>query len=106
MNKVVLISLDALSETEFDRLKKLPNFKRFMDKGVYSKSSVSVYPTQTYTVHTSAITGNYPDKHGIYSNLFFQPFVKTKDKEWFWYRDQVTADTLYDAVKRQGGRVS
>ena len=106
MNKVVLISLDAVSETEFDRLAALPNFKRFIEKGVYSKGSISVYPTQTYTVHTSVITGNYPDKHGVYSNQFFQPFVKAREKEWFWYRHQVKCDTLYDAVKQNGGEVS
>jgi predicted AlkP superfamily pyrophosphatase or phosphodiesterase len=105
MRKVALISLDALSETEFDRLKKLKNFSRFIERGVYSKNLKSVYPTQTYTVHTSVITGNYPKNHGVYNNQYFQPFVKAQDKEWFWYRHQINSDTLYDAVRKQNGRV-
>lgn len=105
MKKVVLISLDALSETEFDRLKKLDNFSKFIENGAYSKGSVSVYPTQTYTVHTSVITGNYPDKHGIYNNQFFQPFVEDKNKEWFWYAHQVKTSTLYDEIRKNNGKV-
>lgn len=105
MKKVALISLDALSDTEFDKLKKLKNFSNFIKKGVYSSNSKSVYPTQTYTVHTSVITGNYPKNHGVYNNQYFQPFVKDKDKEWFWYRPQIKANTLYDAVREQKGKV-
>ena len=105
MKKVALISLDALSETEFVRLKDYKNFKRFMEHGVYSKNSVSVYPTQTYTVHTSVITGNYPDKHGVYNNRYFQPFIKDENKAWFWYRNQVKTHTLYDAVRANKGKV-
>ena len=100
--KVVLISLDALSDTEFDRLKKQDNFGRFIKDGAYSKNSLSVYPTQTYTVHTSVITGNYPDKHGVYNNQYLQPFVKGENKEWFWYRHQVKTNTLYDAIRQNG----
>ncbi|MBN2879586.1 MAG: alkaline phosphatase family protein [Clostridia bacterium] len=106
MKKTALISLDALSDTEFERLKNLKNFNRFFREGVYSKSSLSVYPTQTYTVHTSVITGNFPDKHGVYNNQYFQPFKPGKSKKWFWYRNQIKSDTLYDAVRRQKGKVS
>ncbi len=106
MKKTVLISLDALSETEFDRLKKLKNFSSFFKNGAFCKNSISVYPTQTYTVHTSVITGTYPDKHGIYNNQNFQPFVESKSKEWFWYRHQISTNTLYDAVRKQNGKVA
>lgn len=105
MKKVALISLDALSDTEFDRLKKLKNFSNFIKNGVYSSNSKSVYPTQTYTVHTSVITGNYPKNHGIYNNQYFQPFVSEEDKEWFWYRKQIKSNTIYDSVREQKGRV-
>jgi len=103
--KVVLISLDALSDTEFERLKKLDNFSKFIKKGAYSYNSISVYPTQTYTVHTSVITGDYPDKHGIYNNQYFQPFVESKDKEWFWYRHQIKTNTLYDVLRENKRKV-
>ncbi|MEX1376474.1 MAG: alkaline phosphatase family protein [Eubacteriales bacterium] len=103
--KLLIISLDALSDTEFDRLKRLKNFSRFIENGAYSKGSISVYPTQTYTVHASVITGCYPDVHGVYSNQFFQPFVPRKQKKWFWYRNQIKADTLYDAAAREGKKV-
>ena len=103
--KLLLVSLDALSETEFEKLRHMKNFSRFIEKGSYSKGMQSVYPTQTYTVHTSVITGCYPQKHFVYSNQFFQPFTDRKQREWFWYRHQIHGDTLYDAAAREGRRV-
>ena len=98
-SKVILLSVDALSTSEWEQIQCLPNFKRIMDNGTYSNQLISVYPTQTYTVHTTMVTGNYPDKHGIYNNHFLQPFVKAEKQAFFWYQHQIKSPTIYDLVK-------
>ncbi|WP_105616229.1 alkaline phosphatase family protein [Vallitalea okinawensis] len=104
MNKhVVMISVDALSNTEFDVLRDLPTFKTFIENGSYAKKVTSVYPSLTYTCHTSIITGTYPQKHGVYSNYIFDPY-KTKP-DWFWYSRDIQVKTLVDYVKEIGGSV-
>lgn len=100
---VIVISVDALSTTELDLIQTLPNFKKFFLEGAYAKSVTSVYPTITYTCHSSIITGTYPDKHGIFSNYKFQP---ERDKpDWFWFSKDIRVKTLVDYVKEKGGTV-
>ncbi|MBU4438369.1 MAG: alkaline phosphatase family protein [Firmicutes bacterium] len=54
----------------------------------------------TYVVHTTMVTGVYPDKHGIYHNNPFQPFVKEAEQRWFWYKKEIKAPAIYDALKK------
>lgn len=65
---IILISLDSVYEDDFERLSKMPIFNELIQRGAYSKEVTSVYPTLTYPIHTSIITGTYPNKHGIYHN--------------------------------------
>lgn len=106
MNKVVLISIDALGESEWDKIKKLKDFKNFIDNGIYCKNLLSIFPTLTYPVHTTIMTGVYPNKHGVIHNNPFQPFVPKKDMRWFWYGSDIKSPTIYDRVKQEGGRVA
>lgn len=104
MNKhVVMISVDAMSNTEFDVLKDLPTFKTFLEEGSYARKVTSVYPSLTYTCHTSIITGTYPQKHGVYSNYIYEPY-KTKP-DWFWYSKDIQVKTLVDYVNELGGTI-
>lgn len=96
---VIVISYDAFSEDNWDAAKKFPNLSRLMENGVFSTRLRSVYPTLTYVVHSTLVTGVYPDKHGITHNNPFQPFIKEKNREWYWYRDDVEVPTIYDAAK-------
>lgn len=100
---VIVISVDALSTTELDIIQSLPNFKKFFLEGAYAKSVTSVYPSITYTCHSSIITGTYPDKHGIFSNYKFQP--EKEEPDWFWYSKDIRVKTLVDYVKEKGGTI-
>lgn len=100
---IIMISVDALSQGEFNLIKNLPSFKEFVEEGAYAKKVYSVYPSLTYTCHTSILTGTYPAKHGIFSNYKFQPFKKEPD--WFWYAKDIQVETLVDLVKAQGGTI-
>ncbi len=67
--------VDAFSESDWESAKKLPNLSHLVETGASTRSLKSVFPTHTYTIHTSIVTGVYPDKHGILHNHPLQPFV-------------------------------
>jgi len=99
---VIVISLDALSESEWPLISSLPRLSEIMKKGSWSHELKSVFPTHTYTVHTTMVTGVHPDKHGIIQNHPFQPFVPLHNQEWYWYQRQVKAPTIYDLTRKHG----
>lgn len=100
---VVVISLDAVGETDIDFLRTLPTFKEFYKNAAFCDKVLGIYPTITYPSHSSIITGLYPRKHGIINNTQFQP--KRKSPDWMWYRSLIKGNTLYDEVKKRGGKV-
>lgn len=98
---LIVISYDAFSEDNWEHASKLPNMSRLINNGAFSTKLKSVYPTLTYVVHTTMVTGVYPDKHEIYHNNPLQPFVKEEEQDWFWYRKDIKVPTIYDAVKER-----
>ncbi|NMB42539.1 MAG: alkaline phosphatase family protein [Clostridiales bacterium] len=103
---VIFISYDAFSEDNWEKAKSLPNLSKLIKKGAYTNKLRSVYPTLTYVIHTTYVTGLYPDKHGISHNNPLQPFIPDKSKEWYWFRKSVKAPTIYDLAKEKGLRVA
>lgn len=99
---VIVISYDAFSEDNWEMAKSLPNLSKLIKNGAVSTKLRSVYPTLTYTVHTTIVTGVHSDKHGIFHNNPFQPFVEEKNQIWFWYQDAIKVPTLYDLAKKKG----
>jgi predicted AlkP superfamily pyrophosphatase or phosphodiesterase len=101
---LVVISYDAFSEDNWETASRLPNLSALIQNGAWTTKLKSVYPTLTYVAHTTMVTGVYPDKHGIYHNNPFQPFVREAEQNWFWFRKDVKAPTVYDALKARHGR--
>jgi predicted AlkP superfamily pyrophosphatase or phosphodiesterase len=99
---VVVVSYDAFSEDHFDQAKKLPNLQKLVASGVHSTKLKSVNPTMTYVVHSTMVTGVYPDKHGVRHNNPLQPFVEANNQAWHWYRDDLKVPTIYDVLKANG----
>lgn len=97
VNNMILISLDALKADDIEFLKQLPNFSLLMNSGVVAKRVKTIYPSLTYPAHTTIITGNYPQKHGIINNKLLKP--SNNLCPWFWYRKYIKTPTLYDAAK-------
>lgn len=100
--KFIIISFDAIGDTDFNNLISLPNFKSFLNDCSYSNQVTSVYPSLTYPAHTSISTGKLPINHGVTNNILVQPERLIPD--WFWYRKYINGTTIYDAAKTLGFR--
>lgn len=99
-NYLMVISYDAFSQDNWEQASRLPNLSKLIKDGAYSTQLKSVYPTLTYVVHTTMVTGVYPDKHGIYHNNPFQPFEKEAEQRWFWYKNEIKVPAIYDCLKK------
>lgn len=96
---LIVISYDAFSVDQWEQARRLPNLSKLIENGAYTTNLTSVYPTLTYVVHATMVTGVYPEKHGVFHNNPFQPFVREKDQSWFWYRNDLKVPTVYDKLK-------
>lgn len=103
---VLFISIDALKPEFVTEPEKfginLPNISQyFIKNGVIASQGVkSVFPSFTYTCHQTMITGTYPDTHGIYNNIMFDP-DGTHKGAWHWFvSDRVPS--LWKLAKEQG----
>ncbi|MEH7111254.1 ectonucleotide pyrophosphatase/phosphodiesterase [Neobacillus niacini] len=97
-NHLIVISFDCLSALDFPLLRTLPHFKTILEKGSYVEKVETIYPSVTYPCHTTIVTGNYPNRHGIINNTLLQPGRSSPD--WNWYRSLISGTTLYDEAKK------
>jgi predicted AlkP superfamily pyrophosphatase or phosphodiesterase len=99
---LIVISYDAFSNDNWELAKSLPNLSGLIKQGAYTNRLPSVYPSLTYVAHATMVTGVYPDRHGVYHNNPFQPFVEENLQHWFWYRSNIKVATIYDTLKARG----
>lgn len=97
-----MISLDAASSADAKRLFALPNLSRLWQQSARCTRVNTIYPTITYPIHASLLTGCYPEKHGIYHNQPFQGDVPPALRKWYWEVGQIRAKTLYQAAWEKG----
>lgn len=100
--KFIILSFDAIGNTDFNHLTSLTYFNEYIKDCSYSSEVTSVYPSLTYPAHTSIATGKLPVNHGVINNILIQPERLTPD--WFWYRKYINGGTIYDAAKFAGLR--
>ena len=97
--KFIIISFDAVDGNDLKFLSKLPHFGKMLKKSSYSMEVESVYPSLTYPAHASVITGMLPKNHNIINNTKFQ-INKYLNPDWFWKKNEIRVDTLFDLIKR------
>ncbi len=109
--KLVVLSYDALQGGDLDKLKNMPNFSKILPGAAVVRNVREVYPTLTYPIHTTLITGVYPDVHGIMHNQ--QPSIEPENpdfsimgSDWYWHKKHIKVPTLADAVFERGGSVA
>lgn len=98
---LLVISVDALNKHDYDFIQTLPNFNSFFVEGAHSKEVTSVYPSVTYTCHTSLSTGHYPHAHGIFNNELPDP-SKPTNQAWHWYEKEIKVPTFFDYARQAG----
>ena len=76
---LIVISYDAFSKDNWEAASKKPNLAKLIANGASTNRLKSVYPTLTYVIHSSYVTGMYPKTHKVYHNNPLQPFVPEKD---------------------------
>lgn len=97
---VLMISLDAVDDTDVDFLIKLPGFASLCRRGTLVRKVNSVLVSNTYVIHSSIITGTYPFRHGIMENLRTQP--GREDPDWHWDAADIQTPTLYGKAADAG----
>jgi len=102
---VVMVSVDGLRPdyvTSADAHgARVPHLRRFLQEGAFAEGVEGVIPTVTYPSHTTLVTGVSPAKHGIFSNLTFDP-LRENQSGWYWYAEDIRVPTLWDAAARAG----
>lgn len=101
--KVLLISLDALGESDLDMVKTLPNFSKIMEEGAWCSQETSVYPSLTFPSHASIVTGCVPASHGIVNNYMLLPFEKLP--RWNSFASNLKRKAIWDYAETAGKRV-
>lgn len=109
MSKLVVLSVDALETCDLQTLLRLPNLQRVRDKISVVKDIRTIYPTLTYPIHSTMITGRTPDKHGIFHNQKSDP--KAEDfnimgENWYWESKYLKCETLLDKAHEAGKKVA
>ena len=66
--KLIVLSFDALQSNDVDVLERLPYCSELFKGAAIVRSVREVYPTLTYPIHTSILTGVTPATHGIFHN--------------------------------------
>lgn len=106
---VLIVSVDGLmpeSYTAPDRhTLKVPTLREMGQHGAASEGVRGVIPAVIYPSHTTIATGFCPRTHGIIANAVFDP-LGTRDRERFWYSDEIHVPTLWDVARARGLRTA
>jgi predicted AlkP superfamily phosphohydrolase/phosphomutase len=102
---IIVVSFDGAPAGQVYRMMEqgiLPAFSALASQGVWAESMTSTDPSLTAPAHASLITGAFPAKTGIVSNLYHNP-----NDSFYWYRsgfeqplDQV--DPIWVTASRAG----
>ena len=99
--RLCMISLDAVSSVDAEYLFSLPALSALKREGAFCDQVRTVYPTLTYPIHTSLVTGCYPDRHGIAHNQPFQPDTRSEMRAWYWEEGEIRVKTLAQAAREK-----
>ncbi|HEY3837866.1 MAG TPA: ectonucleotide pyrophosphatase/phosphodiesterase [Bryobacteraceae bacterium] len=104
-NALLLVSVDGMRPDYVLKADehglKIPHLRRMLADGAHASGVRGVLPTVTYPSHTTIVTGVWPIKHGIYSNVVPDPLGKNLDG-WYWYAEDIRVPTLWEAASNAG----
>lgn len=98
---VIIISIDGLRPEFYkDPSWNAVNLHHMKNEGVYADGVQGVFPSVTYPSHTAMITGALPIRHGVFYNLFFEPWDSAG--RWYWNESEIKVPTIWDAARQAG----
>ncbi len=101
---VVLISIDGLLPAYYlDEKWPAPAMQQLYREGAHAVAVTSVFPALTYPGHTTLATGALPARHGICHNREITP---VPDPPWLKDASLIRVPTLWDAVRKSGGKTA
>lgn len=98
----MLITVDAVNAEDFAYFKTLPSMAELIGNGAYTDRLRTIYPSDTYPVHTTISTGRYPETHDIEHNKPFRPGMPEAERPWHWFRSEIKAPVFYEEAQRAG----
>lgn len=104
---LILISIDGLrSEDLANPALRLPHIRALAARGATVTHLETSFPSVTWCVHTTMITGTHPNKHGVLGNRVLDRISGTGldhfgDRTWD-KEEAVLVPTLYDEAQRAG----
>lgn len=106
---VLMISIDGLRPDDVlhgaERGARVPTLAALARHGTYATGVRGILPTITYPNHTTLVTGVGAGRHGIASNLTFDPAGRNA-QGWYWYASDIKVQTLWDRVHAAGRRTA
>lgn len=99
-NKLIILSADAMVTEDLELFSTLPGYQKYLKNGCMIRKVRSIYPTVTYPCHTTMMTGNYPNRHGVTSN--FKLDINEKPTPWNWFADVIQSKDIFTACKEKG----
>lgn len=103
---VVLVSLDGFPASALEDPKvPVPTIRRMAKEGAFAPRMTGVYPTVTWSAHTTMVTGVTPARHGVLFNgmLVRQgPDSPPKIEPWRPQPEMVKSPTVYELAHRAG----
>lgn len=103
MQRVLLISMDAVGDAEVDILLDYPNFRALAEQSALVREARSIFLSNTFPVHASIVTGLPQSRHGVLSNT--EP-LPVKDPRWHFDESNIRATTLWQAAAQKGLRTA
>ena len=97
---ILLISLDAVSDSNVDYLLSQPNFRRLAELGTLHRDVDSLFVSNTYPIHTSISTGVLAEEHGVFDNTIQDP--KTGAEVWRDHKRYIHTMTLPERARSHG----
>jgi predicted AlkP superfamily pyrophosphatase or phosphodiesterase len=106
---VLLVTVDGLLPDAYmnpdEHGLAIPALRYIVANGAVSPGARSVFPSVTYPSHTSMATGVNPARHGVVTNLAFDPLEKNHGG-WRWYTEDLKATPIWEIARRAGFRTA
>lgn len=98
--RLIVFSVDAMVTEDVEAMRNMPNFRKYLAGGSEFKNGMrTIYPSVTYPIHVSIMTGCFAGKHQITSNFGFT--TANKDDTWLFSGEKVAVEDIFAAAKRK-----